>query len=67
MSIWAVMAILLGITGFYIFLSLYLVFHLLAKTVTRRRERVKSAAARQPRLESLLSRIKQRVAESVES
>lgn len=30
MSLWAVMAILLGITGFYVFLSVYLVFHLLS-------------------------------------
>ena len=30
MSFWAVMAVLLAITGFYVFLSVYLVFHLLS-------------------------------------
>ncbi|HSR70254.1 MAG TPA: hypothetical protein VLU25_20160 [Acidobacteriota bacterium] len=67
MSIWAVMAILLGITGFYIFLSLYLVFHLVAKSVIGRRDRIKSEPPSAPRLQSLLSRIKQRTAESAES
>lgn len=30
MSLWAVIAVLLGITGFYVFLSVYLVLHLLS-------------------------------------
>lgn len=30
MSFWPVMALLLAITGFYVFLSVYLVFHLLS-------------------------------------
>lgn len=30
MSVWAVLAVLLAITGFYVFLSVYLIFHLLS-------------------------------------
>ena len=30
MSFWPVMVVLLAITGFYVFLSVYLVFHLLS-------------------------------------
>ncbi|HSR50582.1 MAG TPA: hypothetical protein VLV83_07115 [Acidobacteriota bacterium] len=66
------MAILLGITGFYIFLSLYLLGHLVTKAVRGRRSGSKAGTPgqdgpNQKSMESLMSRIKEQVARSAES
>ena len=56
MSVWAVLAVLLGIAGFYVFLAVYLVFHLLSRLLFGERSGFKSAP-RKPWLSRLKARL----------